>query len=124
MLPLDTTTPSPSRQRTDSATERHAFTAPRSPTVGRALLTVVERRRTADASMVDPGRSSGAAAFSAALDRARHPRSTGDAGGPRACSSVARPDRVAAIEDAIAAIDAGRIDAARELLVAFVAAVR
>jgi hypothetical protein len=31
---------------------------------------------------------------------------------------------VAAIEDAIAAIDAGRFNAARELLVAFVAAVR
>jgi len=47
-----------------------------------------------------------------------------DAGGPTACSSVARPDRIAAIEDAIAAIDAGRFGAARELLVAFVAAVR
>jgi hypothetical protein len=47
-----------------------------------------------------------------------------DAGEPSACSRVARPDRVAAIEDAIAAIDAGRLDAAKELLVAFVAAGR
>jgi len=47
-----------------------------------------------------------------------------DAGGSSARSSVARPDRVAVIEDAIAAIDAGRFGAARELLVAFVAAVR
>jgi hypothetical protein len=51
-------------------------------------------------------------------------RASEDAGGPSACRRVARPDRVAAIEDAIAAIDAGRFDAARELLVAFVAAVR
>ena len=47
-----------------------------------------------------------------------------DPGGSGACSSVARAEGVALIEDAIAEIDAGRIDAARESLVAFVAAER
>jgi hypothetical protein len=40
------------------------------------------------------------------------------------CSSVARQGGVAVLEDAIAEIDAGRIDDARALLLAFVAAAR
>jgi hypothetical protein len=62
------------------------------------------------------GEESGAWAESRESGSARE-----DAGGSGACSSVARAEGVALIEDAIAEIDAGRIDAARELLVAFVA---
>ena len=46
------------------------------------------------------------------------------AGGSDACSSVARAKWVAIIQHAIAEIDAGRIRAARELFVTFLAAER
>jgi len=47
-----------------------------------------------------------------------------DAAKWRACSNVARPDGVAAVEEAIAELDGGRIEAAKARLLAFVAAAR